>query len=287
MFEITPTQFVTSNGVQLAVEHYGAGEPALILLHGLTANRATFYGLLQQGLANNRQVITLDLRGRGLSDKPAQGYSMTDHAADVLGLMDTYGIGTAVLAGHSFGGLLAFYIAAQHSARVERIVVMDAGKEATYPDTLPKIKPSLDRLGQTLPSWDAYLGAIKSSPYYAEGFWDEQLELYYRADVEILAGGAVRSRVYAAGIQEAVQKIIADDWDTHIRAVTCPAQLIHAPAPFGPPGSPPVLSNAGAQETLALLPNAQYTQVPGHHITMLFGINAGHVVRAIGKFLVG
>ena len=34
------------------------------------------------------RVIALDLRGRGESDQPESGYTMPDHAADVLGLMD-------------------------------------------------------------------------------------------------------------------------------------------------------------------------------------------------------
>lgn len=285
MFEPAQTRFVSSNGIQLAVELYGNGSPPLILLHGLTANRATFYGLLQHGLADTKQVLTLDLRGRGLSDKPISGYSMAEHAADVLGLMDAEGITQALLVGHSFGGLLALYMAANHPERLERIIVMDAGKEATHPDTLPKIRPSLERLGKTIPSWTAYLEAIKASPYYADGFWCDELEQYYRADVETLDDGSVRSRVYAQGITEAVEKIIADDWERHLRNVQCPALLIHAPAAFGSPGSPPVLSIAGAEETLNLIPDAKYTQVPGHHITMLFGENAPHVVRAIDTFL--
>lgn len=37
---------------------------------------------------------------------------MADHAADVIGLLDVLDIERATLAGHSFGGLLAFYLAA-------------------------------------------------------------------------------------------------------------------------------------------------------------------------------
>lgn len=285
MFVPAPTEFIATHDIQLAVERYGSGDKALILLHGLTANRASFYGLLQHGLAEGYHVWVVDLRGRGLSDKPATGYSMADHAADILGLMDAEGLAQAILIGHSFGGLLSMYMAAHHADRIDRIVVMDAGKEATHPDVLPKIRPSLERLGKTVPSWDTYIEAIKASPYYADGFWTDELETYYRTDVETLTNGAVRSRVYAAGIAEAVEKIVADDWASTIRQVTCPALLVHASAPFGPQGAPPVMSEAGARETLALLADAQYVTVSGHHITMLFGDHALQVVQAIQDFI--
>jgi len=279
-------QYIQSNGIRLAYEeHAGPGE-TLLLMHGLTANLHSFDGLLRAGLADDGlHLLCVDLRGRGLSDKPQSGYAMADHAADMLGLMDAKGIAQAVLVGHSFGGLLSIYMAEHHPERIKKVVLIDVGLEATAADTLDKIKPSLERLDKALPSWTAYIEAIKASPYYADGFWNEDLEAYYRADVERLGDGSVRSRVYAKGIEEAVTLIIQDDWQQHIRNLSHPTLLIHAPAPFGPPAAPPILSVAGAQETLQLLPNAQYVQVPGHHITMLFGEHAPHVVQAIREFV--
>lgn len=279
------TDYISTNGIQIAYEDDGDGDTTLLLMHGLTANRASFEGLMRHGLADGYRVLRVDLRGRGLSDKPETGYHMRDHAEDMLGLLDALGIERVTLVGHSFGGLLSVYMAANMPGKIEKIVVMDAGKEATYPDVLPKIKPSLERLGKPLPSWDVYLNAIRNSPYYADGFWDADLEAYYRADVETLDDGSVRSRVYAGGIEEAVKKIIAEDWDAHLRGVKRPALLIHAPASFGPQGAPPILSEKGAEETVDLIPNCEYVRVPGHHITMLFGENAPHVVQAIHNFV--
>lgn len=279
------TQWIETNGIRLAYSEHGSGDPPILLLHGLTANRQSFGGLLAAGLADNNRCIALDLRGRGESDKPETGYHMADHAADVEGVLDALGIDQAVFVGHSFGGLLSMWMAANQPERISRMVIIDAGREATDPSVLPKIKPSLDRLGTVLPSAEAYITAIKGSPYYTDGFWDPMLEAYYRADLETLPDGQVRTRVYGAGIEEAVNRIIGMDWADILGRAERPALLIHATASFGPEGAPPVLTEAGAEETVELLPDCQYQPVPGHHISMVFGDNAPHVVAAIRSFL--
>lgn len=277
-------QSIQTNGIRLAYRDEGAGEP-LLIMHGLTANLHNFDGLMRHGLAARRRIIRMDLRGRGLSDKPASGYRMANHAADMLGMLDALGIeGPCDIGGHSFGALLSFYLAAHHPQRVRRVVAMDAGLEATHPDVLPKIRPSLERLGKSLPSWEVFISAIKASPYYADGFWDEDLEAYYRYDVETLPDGAVRSRVSASAIEQAVEGVISENWDQILARVTQPVLLVHAPDPMAA-GQTPILSDEGAQNTLAHLPNARYFRASGHHITMAFGEHAAKVVAAIEDFL--
>src|SRR5690348_6861509 len=103
------SDFVDVNGIRLHYLDYPVDGPTVVLLHGLSAN-AQCFSLLAQGLSPYFRVIVPDLRGRGLSDKPATGYTMNDHALDILGLMDTLGVPQVILAGHSFGGLLAIYM---------------------------------------------------------------------------------------------------------------------------------------------------------------------------------
>lgn len=275
-------QFIQTNGIQLAYHEQGDG-PAFIFMHGLTANMHNFDGLMRHGLADGLRIIRMDLRGRGLSDKPATGYTMADHAADILGLMDVLGLDSVLLGGHSFGGLLTMYIAANFPQRVQKLIILDAALEATDPSVLPKIKPSLDRLGTPMPSWDVYINAIKQSPYYADGFWDDDLEAYYRADVQTLPDGQVMARANPASIEQAVRGVINEDWRTHLDNITQPVLFIHAPTGMGT--GEPIVSHEGAQETIHLLPDVTYVQVSGHHITMVFGDNAPQVVKAIHEFV--
>ncbi len=64
-------QFVSTNGIRLHyLDHPGEGPP-LVLMPGLTANAHSFDGLINSGLSPSLRVLALDMRGRGLNDKPA------------------------------------------------------------------------------------------------------------------------------------------------------------------------------------------------------------------------
>lgn len=147
----------------------------------------SFDGLIKVGLSPALRVLALDLRGRGLSDKPDSGYSMADHAADVLGLLDALKLQQVVLGGHSFGGLLTIYMAARYPERVSKLVVIDAAGKM-HPKLLEMIKPSVERLSKVVPSWDAYLESMKKMPFFQD-WWDTTIESSYRADVEIRNDG--------------------------------------------------------------------------------------------------
>jgi len=278
-------QWVETNGIRLAyLDHSGPGEP-LILLHGLTANAHFFNGLIQAGLNEKTRVIAVDLRGRGQSSQPAVGYTMADHAADIIGLFDALGLQQAILGGHSFGGLLTLFIAANYPERVKQLIVMDAAAAAARPEVVEAIKPSLDRLGQIMPSWAVYRDAMKHSPYYYDGFWNAALEEYYHADVETRADGSVQSRTKPAAIRQVIEGVLAVDWADVLAKIHQPVLLLNAPQPIAGPGTAPVLSEAGAMETVNALSNCVYVKTPGHHITMFFGENARHVVRTIHNFI--
>jgi pimeloyl-ACP methyl ester carboxylesterase len=125
-------RFIRTNGLQLRyLEHLGDG-PSIVRLPGLTANAHAFDGLVQAGLSPRFRALALDLRGRGRSDAPVYGYTTADHAAEVHGLLDALGIERATLAGHSFGGLLTFYLAAQYPARVTWLLVLDAASSIVW-----------------------------------------------------------------------------------------------------------------------------------------------------------
>ena len=93
---------MTEISVSLAYERAGKGVP-LILLHGYPLNRTIWKDVLPF-LTDIADVITPDLRGHGQSPIPEGEYSMETMAADVVALMDSLGIETAVIAGHSMGG---------------------------------------------------------------------------------------------------------------------------------------------------------------------------------------
>lgn len=276
-------QYAQVNNIQLHYFDYPGDGPPLLLMPGLTVNARCFDGLIQAGLSPALRVVAVDLRGRGLSDKPDSGYSMADHAADIIGLLDALKLEQVVMGGHSFGGLLSFYLASTQPERVSKLVIIDAAGEM-HPKVRELIKPSLDRLGQALPSWEAYLGAMKQMPFY-DGWWDPAIESFYRADVEIREDGTVMARSKPEAILEAVDGALGEDWATHLANIKQPMLLLNALGPFGLAGAPPVLPKEQAMATVNAVANGRYVEIPGNHMTMIFGEGAKKMVETITAFV--
>lgn len=271
------------NGVRIHYLDREGGDPPIVMLPGLSANAHSFDGLAAAGLSPRFRTIALDLRGRGESDKPDTGYALEDHAADVLALLDHLGIARATILGHSFGGLLAIYLAAKHPQRVARLVLIDVAVWIVE-DTEKLIRVSIDRLTRTFPSAEGYLEALKHAPYL-DGFWDPMVERYFRAEIETNPDGTARSTTSAAAIEQVIRAIGEEPWGEYVKQISAPSILINGPGPFGPPGAPAIVPAALARETAASISGCQYIEVPGNHMTMVFGDNAPHVVRAITGFL--
>ena len=273
-------RFAHVNNIQLHYLDYEGGEPILVLLPGLTANAHAFDGLIQAGLSNQFRVLALDLRGRGLSDKPAVGYSMAEHAADVISLLDNLGIERVVMCGHSFGGLLTLYLASHYAERVSKLVIIDSSGLLVNPQTRELIKPSLDRLGKSVASWEVYLETMKRAPFFTD-WWDSTIESYFQADVETAEDKTVRPRSRPENISEAIDKASEEDWAAHITRIKQPAILLHAMGAYGPAGTPPIVTLEQAKATAEGLANCRYIEIPGNHFTMLYGDGARLIVKSI------
>ena len=211
-------RYVETNGIRLHYLDHAGGGPTLVLAPGLSANAHSFDGLMRAGLGDVAHVLALDLRGRGESDAPPTGYAMEDHARDVIGLLDALELDRVVMGGHSFGGLLTYWLAANHPERVERCVVLDA-PAGVSPTIMEQIEPSLERLGHVYASWDEYLALVRALPYFAEGGWDADVESYFRADARSLPDGTVQARSRPEHIREAVALSAAVDWADVARRV--------------------------------------------------------------------
>ncbi len=283
--------FSETNGIRLHyLDHGGAGRGpvgCIVLLPGLSANAHAFDGLVAAGLSQEFRVIAPDLRGRGLSDHPAS-YSLAEHAADVLGLLDGLGLAQVVLGGHSFGGLLTLYLAAQAPQRFTQLIVLDAALELVSAATRAAIQPSLARLGQTWESWDEYRATMQAATFFG-GWWDPLLDDYYRADTQRVPGanpdGSVRPRSRPEHIGAVMDAVIAADWAGIVSRVSLPTLLLHASGGYGPPGAPPVLDPGSAQTMAAMLPDCRIHLVPGNHMTMLYAAGARAIVEHSVAFL--
>lgn len=263
----------------------GTNATPMVLLHGLSANANSFTGILAAGLSPVFRVIAPDLRGRARSGKPESGYEMADHARDVIALLDALDLDRVVIGGHSFGGYLAIFIAANYPDRVSKLVVIDAAI-SSHPKIPILLKPSLDRLGKTSSSAEAYLADVRSAAYM-DGVWDDNAESYFRAELVEHADGSVGSATSAAAIGQAAMGVGLEPWLHHVQGVQVPTLLINALGAFGPAGSPPLFDEIVTRATARAFANAKYVVVPGNHITLLFGDGAAAVRHEIESFVRG
>jgi pimeloyl-ACP methyl ester carboxylesterase len=118
------THEISTNGATLYVRVGGKG-PAVVLLHGY-GETGDMWVPLADDLARDRTVVVPDLRGMGLSAKPASGYDKKTQGHDVAGILDALKIERVALVTHDIGNMVGYAFAAQYPDRVVRWVAMDA-----------------------------------------------------------------------------------------------------------------------------------------------------------------
>lgn len=116
--------YIDTNGIRLHYHRTGGHKPPVVLSHGFTENGMSWIRTAQ-ALEADYNLIMVDARGHGLSDKPAADYQIENHTADLLGLIDALGLDQPVLIGHSMGAAIASTLAANHPQRTRAIVLED------------------------------------------------------------------------------------------------------------------------------------------------------------------
>ncbi len=121
--------FVEVNGLRL---HYldwgGPSEDVLLLLHGISGNCHVWDDFAEH-VRGDFRVLALDQRGHGASEHAPEGYPVTAFASDIVGFRRALGFGRFDLVGASLGGRNSMPYAAEHSASLKHLVLVDSGPE--------------------------------------------------------------------------------------------------------------------------------------------------------------
>jgi proline-specific peptidase len=143
----------TADGRRLAYRRAGSG-PTLVCHGGGPGFSGLYLGNLG-GLDEHLELVLLDPRGTGASDRPAdaRAYSIADYADDVEELRADLGFERISLFGHSHGGVVAIEYAARHPERVERLVLAS---------TLVRFAPEQES------AMEAAMAARRGEPWYAD-----------------------------------------------------------------------------------------------------------------------
>ena len=214
------TRAVPVGGVTINIRE--AGDPAgatAILLHGGSSSAVTWDRLAASLTAAGHHVIAVDLRGHGGSSRTPD-YPLSGYSDDIRGLMDTLGIESAALVGHSLGGYVASVLAQQEAARFTRLVLEEPGMPA---------RDSGSRHGLSGP----------------------------RFLVPALAGLAARRAFDRKAVASAIRQLRVPDpvWWDRLRLITAPTLLISGgPASHIPPQQLAAAARAISGSRLVTIP---------------------------------
>jgi pimeloyl-ACP methyl ester carboxylesterase len=98
-----------------------------VLLHGWPQHWYEWRHAMPALAAAGAHVIAPDLRGFGWSEITARGYRKPSLALDVLAILDALGVERFRLAGHDWGGYLAFLLGLHRPDRVQRLMLLNTG----------------------------------------------------------------------------------------------------------------------------------------------------------------
>ena len=180
------------------------GDPGVVAVHGLSQTAWIWAPVARRlaGPAGVRRVVTMDLRGHGLSDAPTDdgAYDLTVLAADVVAVAEGSGLLSqdraaggpgVVLAGHGFGAIVAATAAIQLAERCAGLVLVDGGWEALETSTrvdADEFLRGLDEPPEVMRSMSAYLADRAG---FDPGTWDADQERAARATVVETHAGRV------------------------------------------------------------------------------------------------
>lgn len=114
---------LAANGIRMHYLTAGSGDP-VFLLHGWPLS-AEMWRPVMTALSGSYTVVAPDLRGAGYTDKPAAGYDKATMADDVHALAEALGFERYSVVGYDIGGMVAYPLAAQQRAAVQKLAIID------------------------------------------------------------------------------------------------------------------------------------------------------------------
>src|SRR4051812_16692863 len=99
---------------------------AIVFIHG-AGDSSAVWERQTRAFSNGNRVLAVDLPGHGARLSENGFNTHEQNAAEVIRMMDSQGIGKAVVAGHSMGGAVALTVALQHPERVQVLVLVATG----------------------------------------------------------------------------------------------------------------------------------------------------------------
>jgi 3-oxoadipate enol-lactonase len=156
--------------------------PRIVLLHSLAMDHRFWIPLIEK-LDGAAEVLAVDCRGHGASQKPPGPYTVELFADDLAEVMDAAGWSKALVAGCSMGGCVALAFAASYPDRVEALGLIDT--TAYYGDDAPKAWE--ERAQKALEGGMEKLIGFQKSRWFGDAFREANTDVVEAAIAVFLA----------------------------------------------------------------------------------------------------
>jgi pimeloyl-ACP methyl ester carboxylesterase len=162
----------TDRGVRLRARSVGDGPIDLVLHHGLASSQQ-IWDLMIPRLVGRCRVVTFDARGHGRSAKPSSGYGFATTTADLVAVVRAARLRRPIVAGHSWGAMVALEAVVRHPRTFAGAYLVDGGvtalsRDMTWAEAKIRLAPPhldgmpVDAFRAAIPSfWD---GAVRVTP---------------------------------------------------------------------------------------------------------------------------
>ena len=179
------------DGLEIAYEARGTGEPALVFIHGWCCNRGHWAEQMAV-FGAERRVVAIDLAGHGESGNEREEWGISGLARDVEAVVEHLGIERAILVGHSMGGPVSLAAAARVPDRVIGVIGVDTLQSVEVEYTEEQIAPIAAALEADFPgAWARFVRGA-----FPEGADEELVERVASEAAEVdprVAIGLLRS----------------------------------------------------------------------------------------------
>lgn len=271
----------TVNGVRLAYRTWAgpprdarrsrAAAPPVVLLHGLLQAGDGMANLAAH-LARRGPVLVPDLRGRGDSARPVDGYDPGTMAEDVAALIEVLGIDRPIAVGRLHGGLVAYHLAARRPDLVRGVILGD-----TAPEVDPARAAAAQAATAALPATFASLD--EALAFYQDGLGLPEARARHDIPLDLVAvdGQGFRWR-YDLGIigQIEAAAMPRSDWEL-LSQVVSPVLLLR-----GQRGAVPAAMASRFREVVA---DCRVQTIYGARHDVFLGPGAEQAFGAIELFL--
>ncbi len=136
---------VDSNGLRMHVAEAGPADgPAVVLCHGFPECWYSWRHQLQALGDAGYHVLAPDQRGYGTTDRPldVDAYTQLHLVGDIVGMLDAFGIDTAVVVGHDWGGPVAWHCALLRPDRFAAVAALSVHFGGVSPVPTPRVVPT-------------------------------------------------------------------------------------------------------------------------------------------------